>query len=92
MASRSVPPPFQGKGKMAKLIGSSSEMEEQARKLSDEELAEIACLNDTPPVFKARAELQRRNSEFNARTLFWARLAGVAAVAALVMTIIGALT
>ena len=91
MASRSVPPPFQGKGKMAKLIGSSSEMEEQARKLSDEELA-IACLNDTPPVFKARAELQRRNSEFNARTLFWARLAGVAAVAALIMTIIGALT
>ena len=61
-------------------------------KLSDEELIEIAYLNDTPPAFKARAELQRRNSEFNARTLFWARLAGVAAVAALVMTIISALT
>jgi hypothetical protein len=75
---------------MAKLTGSTSEMEEQARKLSNQ-LTEFAYLNDTPPAFKARAELQRRNSEFNARALFWARLAGVAAVAALVMTIIGAL-
>jgi hypothetical protein len=77
---------------MAKLTGSSSEMEEQARKLSDEELTEIAYLNDTAPALKARAELQRRNSEFNEKTLFWARLAGAAAVGALVVTIIGALT
>ena len=77
---------------MAKLTGSSAEMEEQARNLSDEELTEIAYLNDTPPAFKARAELQRRNTEFNTQTLFWARLAGIAALAALVMTIIGALT
>ena len=77
---------------MAKLTGSSVEMEEQARNLSDEELTEIAYLNDTPPAFKARAELQRRNTEFNTQTLFWARLAGIAALAALVMTIIGALT
>jgi hypothetical protein len=76
---------------MAKLTGSPSEMDEQARKLSDEELTEIAYLNDTPPAFKARAELQRRNTEFNTRTLFWARLAGAAAVAALVMTVIAAL-
>jgi hypothetical protein len=77
---------------MAKLTGSSAEMEEQARKLSDEESTEIAYLNDTPPAFEARAELQRRNSEFNSRSRFWARLAGIAALAALVMTIIGALT
>jgi hypothetical protein len=77
---------------MAKLTGSSVEMEEQARNLSNEELTEIAYLNDTPPAFKARAELQRRNTEFNTQTLFWARLAGIAALAALVMTIIGALT
>jgi hypothetical protein len=40
---------------MATLTGSSSEMEAQARKLSDAELTEIAYRNDTAPALKARA-------------------------------------
>ena len=66
---------------MAKLEGTSIEMERQAKLLSDADLAEIA---DTEGVAsrKAKAELARRQSEANATMLCWTRIAGVAAIVA----------
>lgn len=77
------------------MSGSSLEMEEQARQLSDAELTEIAYLNDTPPALKARAELARRVSLLNeemrtnsGNAVYWARVAGYAASIACVIGVI----
>ena len=61
--------------------GTSAEMEEAARKCSDEELVEIGFRNDQPPAMKARAEITRRANAFNARMLCWTMFAAVAAAA-----------
>ncbi|MBB6414244.1 hypothetical protein [Mesorhizobium sangaii] len=74
---------------MATLTGSSADMELQAKRLTEGELVEISSLNDLAPALKARAELQRRSSEYNAKILFWARGAVVVAVIAIVAGLFG---
>ncbi|WP_141690299.1 MULTISPECIES: hypothetical protein [unclassified Ensifer] len=63
-------------------------MEEQARKLSDAELAEIAWMNDSPEALKARGEIARRAAEGGQSTLRWAKIAGWAGIVAIVLTLI----
>jgi len=80
---------------MATLHGTSTEMEEQAKKLSDAELTEIAYLNDTPPSLKARGELARRgaeaaalNTRISSDALWWARAAGIASVIGILISVV----
>ena len=82
---------------MTTLTGSSKEMEDQARRLSDAELAELAWMNDSPQALKARGEIARRSSEAGRVTIWWAKvaawsgiLAAVLAVIAIIVTIITA--
>ncbi len=73
---------------MVTLTGSSSQMEEQAKKLSDSELAELAFMNDGPVALKARGEIARRNSETGVKVLRWARIAGWCGIAGLILSVV----
>jgi len=70
------------------LSGTSKDMEDQARAMSDEQLTEIAYSNVLAPSLKARAELSRRQSVSGGKTLFWARFAGWTGLAALILALI----
>ncbi|RWI22036.1 hypothetical protein [Mesorhizobium sp.] len=74
---------------MAKLSGSSADMELQARSMTDGELVEISSLNDFAPALKAKAELQRRSGEYNAKILWWARCAVIVAIVAIIAGLFG---
>lgn len=71
------------------LVGTSKEMEEQARKLSDSELAELAWMNDSPQALKARGEIARRAADDGKSTLRWAKIAGWAGIIAAVLAVVG---
>ncbi|MBX5240956.1 hypothetical protein [Rhizobium sp. NLR22b] len=71
------------------LNGTSEEMEQQARKLTDAQLAELAGMNDSPVALKARGEIARRNSETGKATLFWAKVAAWVGILAVVLSVIG---
>ncbi len=73
---------------MATLTGNSQQMEEQAKALSDAELAEIAWMNDSPQALKARGEIARRAKNAGAVTLRWAKIAGWASIVAVVLAVI----
>ncbi|MDC7743409.1 hypothetical protein [Rhizobium binxianense] len=73
---------------MTTLTGSSTEMEEQARKLTDAELTELAWMNDSPQALKARGEIARRAAESGRTTLRWARIAGWAGIVAAVFAVV----
>ncbi|MCS3740218.1 hypothetical protein FHX16_002186 [Rhizobium sp. BK661] len=73
---------------MASLTGTSKEMEEQARKLTDAELGELAWMNDGPPALKARGEIARRQADAGKVTLRWARIAGWAGIIAVVLAVV----
>lgn len=74
---------------MATLAGTSKEMEVQARKLTDAELAEIAWMNDSPQALKARGEIARRAAEDGKSTLRWAKIAGWTGLIAVVLGVVG---
>jgi hypothetical protein len=73
---------------MARLTGSSTEMEEQALKLTDAELAELAWMNDSPQALKARGEIARRSKESANDTLKWAKIAALAGIFAIFLAVI----
>ncbi|NKL87328.1 hypothetical protein [Rhizobium leguminosarum] len=73
---------------MTTLTGSSTEMVEQARKLTDAELTELAWMNDSPQALKARGELARRAAESGRITLRWARIAGWAGIVAVMLAVV----
>ena len=72
---------------MAKLDGTSAEMEEQARALTEAQLTEIADGNDVVAARKAKAELARRAGTFNQRTLIIAVVSLIVSVIALIVSI-----
>ncbi|MBN9983608.1 hypothetical protein HFO68_19250 [Rhizobium laguerreae] len=74
---------------MVTLTGTSKEMEEQARKLTDAELTELAWVNDYPQALKARAELARRNDATAKNMLWWAKVAAWSGIVAVVLTGVG---
>lgn len=73
---------------MATLTGTSKEMEEQARKLTDAGLAELAYMNDSPQAFKARGEIARRAALSGQETLCWAKIAGWAGIIAVILAVV----
>ncbi|MBX5212336.1 hypothetical protein [Rhizobium sp. NZLR11] len=70
------------------LTGSSKEMEEQARMLSDSELAELAWMNDSPQALKARGEIARRTTESGKIMLLWAKIAAWAGIIAAMLALV----
>lgn len=73
---------------MATLTGTSKEMEEQASKLTDAELAELAYMNDSPQALKARGEIARRAALSGQETLCWAKIAGWAGIIAIILAVV----
>ncbi|WP_106797214.1 hypothetical protein [Rhizobium sp. H4] len=76
---------------MATLTGTSKQMEDQARELTDSELAEIAYMNDSPQALKARGEIARRAKRDSDRMLCWAKIAGVFSIIAVVLAVLTAI-